>query len=70
MSSIDEKVSVDTVDGDNIKHLEECDGCPECDILLEFYSGCDSCERFGHMSTFYADGKGKLYCETCKDKLE
>ena len=33
---------------ENIKHLEECPGCHECDYLLEFYMSCDKCGSWGH----------------------
>ena len=29
------------VDASNIHHIETCPGCPTCDCLMQFYSGCE-----------------------------
>lgn len=37
-------------DGDNIKHLTDCDvaGCGRCENLMYFYQACDECGAWGH----------------------
>lgn len=37
-------------DGDNIKHLNDCDvsGCGRCENLMYFYQACDECGAWGH----------------------
>lgn len=37
-------------DGDNIKHLADCDvsGCGRCENLMYFYQACDECGAWGH----------------------
>lgn len=61
----------DTADSANIRHLEECPGCPECDSLLEFYMACDGCGSWGHKSsdgfTLYEDESNKILflCDHC-----
>lgn len=61
-----------SVDGENIKHLEECPGCPECDYLLEFYETCDECGCFGHvdaMKGYEKDRNVVVLCSDCYYKL-
>lgn len=31
----------------DVKHLEECHGCAECDDLLQWYMACDGCGSWG-----------------------
>ena len=66
-------VNVATTDTDNIRHLQQCPGCPECDRLMEFYATCDHCHEWGHKSTMTAIVELKTnemiaLCENCKPR--
>ena len=57
------------VDGENIRHIDECLGCPTCDGLMDFYSGCSSCGRTAHKEAmFYDPASGHFTCEDCADR--
>jgi len=60
-----------STDAEAIFHLENCPGCTECDILLEFYETCEFCGKWGHkdvMAKSIVDGECKAFCFECEGK--
>ena len=56
-------------DAVNITHLETCDGCEECEALMDFYSGCSTCDKTGHKDAMLYDPEnGEYICKDCNDK--
>ena len=59
-----------TIDRINIHHINTCPGCHECDNhLMEFYSGCSTCERTGHKKMLnYIHETGEYICDHCLEE--
>lgn len=56
----------DAYDLANIRHVNECPGCEECDDLMEFYSGCHVCDRTALKRIMNFDTvTGDFTCDAC-----
>ena len=56
------------VDASNIHHIETCPGCPTCDCLMQFYSGCEVCGRTAHKEALvYHPADGTYTCSDCQE---
>ena len=62
----DLQVDLMRVDASNIHHIETCPGCPTCDFLMQFYSGCEVCGRTAHKEALvYHPADGTYTCPDC-----
>ena len=56
-------------DEDDLNHFNHCDGCCDCDNLMNFYSYCYSCNILIHKKyLIYNRLNGNYYCECCNSK--
>ncbi len=55
----------------SIAHLCECDGCFQCDFLLEFFSSCVECGTWKHLEdkSVVVNDSSEFFCsEKCEEK--
>lgn len=59
------------IDCINIRHIEDCPGCKDCNHLMDFYSGCECCGVTGHKGVLnYIIEEGFYLCDNCFEKYD
>jgi len=66
MSEREEWQTVDTI---NTRHLTECEGCGECDHLMNLYMACDGCGTWGNKEhgEWHLLPNGETHCCSCHE---
>jgi hypothetical protein len=54
----------------DMAHFNNCDGCPICDRMMEFFSHCYCCDAVVDKQYMYYDHPaGDYYCEDCVGQM-
>jgi hypothetical protein len=65
------QAELNRIDAKNVHHIDTCPGCPECDDLMNFYSGCEVCGRTAHKEAMVHDPEtGTFTCPDCLHKQQ
>ena len=55
---------------EELEHFNNCDGCPRCDYMMEFFGQCVQCSNIIDKKHLYYDHPvGDYYCDDCVKEM-